>query len=167
MSYISPNTSTCPSSCTSTTRTSAWKTPYKQSPFIYANVLRALSQLGRLILAAFLLVTTSLHAGDADVVDVQIKELGENRFHIDVTLKHGDEGWDHFANRWDVLAGATENLGELLGSRVLAHPHVNEQPFTRSLSLTIPAGITHVTIRANDSVHEAQGVTMTVAVPGR
>ncbi len=38
--------------------------------------------------------------------------------------------------------------------RVLAHPHVNEQPFTRSLKgVKVPAGIERVLIRAHDSVH--------------
>ena len=130
-------------------------------------VLRAVSQLGRLAPLALMLVISSLHAGDADVVEVQIRDLGENRFHIDVTLKHADEGWDHYADRWDVLAGGGDATGDVLGSRVLAHPHVNEQPFTRSLSVTIPPGIKEITIRANDSVHAADGATMTVAVPGR
>lgn len=131
-------------------------------------VLRTVYQLGRgLIPVTLLLMAGILYAGDADVIDVQIRDLGDNKFHIDVTLKHADEGWDHYANRWDVLAGGEDEPGDLLGSRVLAHPHVNEQPFTRSLSVTIPSGIKQITIRANDSVHELTGTTMTLAVPGR
>lgn len=108
-----------------------------------------------------LLLSTSLLAGEADVVDVKITAIGSGKFRIDATLTHADEGWDHFANRWDVIAPD----GTVLGSRVLAHPHVDEQPFTRSLTLDIPANIAQVTIAANDSVHELGGKTMSIEVP--
>lgn len=64
---------------------------------------------------------------------------------VSVTLRHPDTGWDHYADGWEVLSAD----GTSLGLRVLAHPHVNEQPFTRSLSgVDIPAGTTSVFIRA-------------------
>jgi len=43
---------------------------------------------------------------------------------FDVTIRHADEGWEHFANGWKIYSSA----GEVLGYRALAHPHVNEQP---------------------------------------
>lgn len=69
---------------------------------------------------------------------------------FDVTLEHADTGWDHYADGWGVyLADGTE-----LGYRVLAHPHVNEQPFTRSLGgITLPKGAKFVIIKPKDSVH--------------
>jgi len=100
-------------------------------------------------------------ANEVDVVDVSIESIGDQRYRINVTLLHEDAGWDHYANRWDVL----DETGELLGSRVLAHPHDNEQPFTRSLTLTIPANVKKITIRANDSVHETGGAEMSIEVP--
>ena len=43
--------------------------------------------------------------------------------------------------------------GLLLGTRTLLHPHVNEQPFTRSQSgIVVPDGVTTVTVRAHDLV---------------
>lgn len=64
---------------------------------------------------------------------------------ITVTLSHPDTGWDHFASGWEVLAPD----GTRLGYRELTHPHVEEQPFTRSLAgVAIPEGIDHVLIRA-------------------
>lgn len=68
---------------------------------------------------------------------------------ISVTLSHPDTGWDHYADGWRVL----DNDGTELGLRVLAHPHVNEQPFTRSLGgITLPEGATSVMIQARCNV---------------
>jgi len=72
------------------------------------------------------------------------------RWTISVTIDHTETGtgWDHYADGWEVLAPD----GTSLGVRVLVHPHVNEQPFTRSLgSVEIPPGATHVFIRARDN----------------
>ncbi|MEN8262554.1 MAG: hypothetical protein ABFR82_03755 [Nitrospirota bacterium] len=56
--------------------------------------------------------------------------------------------------------------GNVLGTRTLYHPHVNEQPFTRSLSgVKIPADVTTVTIRAHDSIHKYEGKTKSVDLP--
>jgi hypothetical protein len=44
-------------------------------------------------------------------------------------VRHEDVGWQHYADRWEVLASG----GEVLATRVLAHPHVDEQPFVRNL----------------------------------
>ncbi len=39
-------------------------------------------------------------------------------------------------------------------TRALAHPHVGEQPFTRSKrGISIPSGDTHVSVRAHDVVN--------------
>jgi hypothetical protein len=47
--------------------------------------------------------------------------------------------------------------------RTLHHPHVEEQPFTRSLSgVRVPAGVDQVSVRARDSVHGYGGETVTV-----
>lgn len=116
--------------------------------------------------AFILLVLTGVsvaQAGEADVIAVDIVALGENRFRVSATVKHDDTGWEHYANRWDVLAPD----GSVIGARELLHPHENEQPFTRSLTLTIPEGIDSVTIRAHDSVHALGGESVTVPVPGR
>jgi hypothetical protein len=95
------------------------------------------------------LVSGASVAGDVEIVDATAKE-GAGGWTFSVTLKHGDAGWDHYADLWEVYTPE----GELLGKRVLAHPHVNEQPFTRSLSgVQIPNGVTTVIIRARDSVH--------------
>lgn len=113
------------------------------------------------VLVALWLPVAAL-AGEADVVDVAVIAEGGGSYRFDVTLRHDDEGWDHYADRWDVVAPD----GTVLGSRTLYHPHVNEQPFTRSLGgVTIPEGVSEVTIRAHDKVHGEGGRTKTVPVP--
>ena len=88
-------------------------------------------------------------SGQARILDVKVTE-NQGSFRFDVTLEHADTGWDHYADGWEVMSPA----GDILGKRVLAHPHVDEQPFTRSLSgVRIPQGVNSVTIRAHDSVH--------------
>lgn len=88
-------------------------------------------------------------AGEVKIENVVVKELSENSYRFSVTLLHADTGWDHYADEWQVI-DAEENI---LGSRILAHPHVNEQPFTRSSGpITIPANLTTVYIRAKDNV---------------
>ena len=103
-------------------------------------------------------------AGEADVVKVAVTESAPGSFRFDVSVRHGDEGWDHYANAWQVVGPG----GGVLGTRVLLHPHESEQPFTRSLSgVKIADGIKTVVIRAKDSVHDFGGKEMSVDLPGR
>lgn len=106
------------------------------------------------LLAVCLLVPAAAWAGEVDVVDARAARAADGSYGFDVTLRHGDEGWDHYADAWDVVAPD----GTVLGTRVLYHPHVDEQPFTRSLSgVAVPAGVSEVTIRGHDKVHEYGG----------
>lgn len=101
-------------------------------------------------------------AGEVDVVNVTVRAGGGNVYGFDVTLQHGDEGWDHYADRWEIRDAA----GAVLATRVLAHPHVNEQPFTRSLgAVPIDPALQRVTIAGHDSVHGYGGVEMIVDLP--
>lgn len=113
------------------------------------------------LLFFFLLCAPSL-AGEANVTAVDIKKEGQNTYNFSVTVFHDDTGWDHYANKWEV----TDENGNVLGTRILQHPHVGEQPFTRSLSgVKIPAHIRTVTIRAHDSVHKYGGKVITIELP--
>lgn len=104
------------------------------------------------------LLPTILFAGEADIVNVEVKKSG-NSYRFDVTVRHDDTGWQHYADKWDVVTPE----GQILATRVLHHPHVNEQPFTRSLSgVEIGAEISSVVIRAHDLVHGYGGQEMTV-----
>jgi len=113
------------------------------------------------LILALLLVSSTTFAGDADVIAVDVVTQGDTHI-FNVTVKHADTGWGHYADRWDVLAPD----GTILGSRPLLHPHVDEQPFTRSLTgVIIPKELNTVTVRAHDSVHGYGGRTMDVALP--
>lgn len=101
-------------------------------------------------------------AGEADVVAVEARQGSDGSWRFDVTLHHGDEGWDHYADRWDIVGPD----GTVYGERVLAHPHVNEQPFTRSLSgVVIPDNLVSVVVRGHDLVHGLGGKELQVDLP--
>jgi hypothetical protein len=88
-------------------------------------------------------------AGEVRVVDAEAN-CRSNTCRFTVTLEHADSGWDHYADEWRVLAPD----GAVLGVRTLLHPHVNEQPFTRSLSdVVIPGNVRRVVIQARDTIH--------------
>ncbi len=116
---------------------------------------------GVIAIAGCLFGTTAV-AGEADVEKVRIAKERAGTYRFDVTVKHADAGWKHYADKWDVVAPG----GDILGTRVLLHPHEHEQPFTRSLSgVRIPRGVARVTVRAHDKVHGYGGEVVTVEVP--
>ena len=114
-----------------------------------------------LIICFFLSLSTSF-AGEADVVKVEVTKNDKNTYTFSVTVSHKDTGWKHYSNKWEIVG----EDGIVFGTRILQHPHVNEQPFTRSLSgVEIPEGIKSVTIRAHDSVHEYGGKVIIIDLP--
>jgi len=95
-------------------------------------------------------LSAPLLAGQAVIENVKAECNHKRLCKFDVTISHADEGWTHFANGWQIFTPK----GELLGHRALAHPHVKEQPFTRSIrNIKIPPSIDTVILKANDSVH--------------
>lgn len=101
-------------------------------------------------------------AGEADVVGVNVVREAAGVYRFEVTVRHDDTGWDHYAEKWEV----TGKDGEIYGTRVLLHPHEQEQPFTRSLDgVGIPGGTREVVVRAHDKVHGYGGAEMVVTLP--
>jgi hypothetical protein len=114
------------------------------------------------LIAGLLLLSPTCYAGEVSIVEVSVE--CPNSCTFSVTLEHADQGWDHYANQWDVVTLD----GKLLKSRVLHHPHENEQPFTRSLSgVLIPDGVDKVKIRARDTMHGYSAQEFVVEIPGR
>ena len=90
----------------------------------------------------------SAWADEATVEGTNFIQSG-NSYTFSVTLRHGDTGWDDYADGWRIEAAD----GTVLGTRTLLHPHVNEQPFTRSLSgIQIPEQLEFVFVRASTNV---------------
>ncbi|MGB0683422.1 MAG: hypothetical protein ACPGOV_11965 [Magnetovibrionaceae bacterium] len=94
----------------------------------------------------------SAWAGEVSVIKASARGQGGGLWTFSVTLRHADTGWEHYANAWDVRTPD----GQVLGKRVLYHPHVDEQPFTRSLAgVAVPEELSEVVIFGHDSVHGA------------
>lgn len=100
------------------------------------------------ILAGLCLIAGEAVADPAAIENVEAREQGDG-WRFDVTLSHADTGWDDYADGWRVVL----EDGSVLGTRELLHPHVTEQPFTRSLSgVVIPDGVDTVFIEARTNV---------------
>jgi hypothetical protein len=83
-----------------------------------------------------------------DVVSAVASREQPGLWTFTVTVSSPYDSADRYADAWRVLAPD----GTVLGERILAHPHADEQPFTRSLSgVQVPAGIRVVSIQARDS----------------
>ncbi len=100
----------------------------------------------RILIVCLLMLSSCICiASDAKIIKVKAEKTPAQKFNISVTLEHEDEGWEHYSNAWRVYLPA----GELIGERVLHHPHVDEQPFTRTLlGLSIPSELSKVIIVA-------------------
>jgi len=103
---------------------------------------------GVLLLGLVARATVSL-ANEVEIVKTRFEKQGDT-WAVDTTLLHEDTGWDHYADKWRVV----DAKGNVLGERILFHPHETEQPFTRSQSgIRIPAETKIVYVEAHDKVH--------------
>lgn len=91
---------------------------------------------------------------NADVIHVRAVQASNGTWTFHVTVQHPDTGWEDYADGWDVVTLDGTVLKPDPDSpftRLLLHPHDNEQPFTRSQSgIVMPEGITQVRVRAHD-----------------
>ncbi|MEJ1378620.1 MAG: hypothetical protein RPU32_11710 [Candidatus Sedimenticola sp. (ex Thyasira tokunagai)] len=101
-------------------------------------------------------------AGQADVLKLTAEKTGRHSYRFAATVRHADSGWSHYADRWEILGPEDK----ILATRVLHHPHVDEQPFTRSLgSIKLPPNLTWVRARAHDKKHGYGGRRVTISLP--
>jgi hypothetical protein len=111
--------------------------------------------LGRaLLVGAFML--SACGCGEA--------EVRADTYSFAVSVNSDEAGWNKYADGWELRAPD----GEVLGYCELLHPHVEEQPFTRSLDgVAVPASVTVITVAAKDSVLGYCRETFDVTLPGR
>jgi hypothetical protein len=100
-----------------------------------------------------LLWISSVTADDIDILAAsfqqQASQLGSTQWSVSVTLKHNDTGWDHYADEWRIV----DIDGQVFGNRVLLHPHMDEQPFTRSANgILVPDNMAVIFIEAHDKI---------------
>ena len=113
------------------------------------------------VAALFLATTLALPvaAGEADVKAVAAAREAGGTWRFEVTIRSQDRGWDYYCDRFEIVAPD----GQVLGTRILAHPHDNEQPFTRELSgVRIAPGTRKVAVRASMKPGGAGGEARTV-----
>ena len=97
----------------------------------------------------------------AQVKHVNMWQQSDSSWCFDTTVKHNDEGWDHYADGWQV----TDLQGNELGNRVLTHPHNTEQPFTRRLcNVIIPKTVSKVVVRAKCNQHSYGGKAVVIDI---
>jgi len=142
--------------------------PYRANKFAPTDYATShgyypLNEIMKYITAYYLLLLSTIAvANEADVIEVKTKCRNECTFYV--TVAHQDKGWNHYANKWEVLTLD----GKVIATRTLQHPHVHEQPFMRSLShIKIPADVKKVVVRAHDSIHGYGGKTLEVEIRKR
>ena len=107
---------------------------------------------------SILSVLTLICIGSASADDVNIlsahfqqqaQHQGGTQWSVSVTLRHNDTGWDHYADEWRIV----DIDGQIFGNRVLLHPHIDEQPFSRSASgIIVPDDVSIVYIEAHGKI---------------
>ena len=114
--------------------------------------------------ALLILLTGTAMATPASVLDVVAVANDDGTYGFNVTVAHQDEGWTHYANKWEILTPD----GKVIAVRVLYHPHVDAQPFMRTLArVEVPIGVTRVTVRAYDTVTGPGERTFSIDLPPR
>ena len=93
---------------------------------------------------------------NANVEFVKAVQSADESWTFHVTVRHPDTGQEDYADGWDVVTpdGTVLKVNESDPfTRLLLHPHENEQPFTRSQrGIVIPEDVTQVSVRAHDLV---------------
>ena len=97
----------------------------------------------------------------AQVKNVHASQKSDGSWCFDTSVKHNDQNWEHYADGWEVL----DLNGNQLAYRLLGHPHINEQPFTRgkcNININIPTTISKVVVRAKCNKHGFGGKPIVV-----
>jgi len=103
-----------------------------------------------LLCLLFFIGFNTAQAGSVTILAVDLRNSSGNWWTTNATIEHEDTGWEHYADSWRVV----DERGNVLGTKVLRHPHVNEQPFTRGTAdINIPKETDVIYIEAHDTQH--------------
>jgi len=137
----------------------AFEACFRQDPAMIISLSSRSAGFLLFLLTAVPLTWLPARAGEADLVGTTYAKAADGSYRFDVTVRHADAGWEHYADSWQV-AGPD---GTVYGERVLLHPHDEEQPFTRSQpGIAIPAEVKSVVVRGHDKQHGWGGGELTV-----
>jgi hypothetical protein len=106
--------------------------------------------------------TGAAQPGTAAERVVSVSSSGNSgSYSFNVTLQTADKGCDHYADWWEVVTAD----GALLYRRILAHSHVEEQPFTRSGGPVevAAADVVRVRLHMNTTGYSSMGMEGSVA----
>ena len=99
---------------------------------------------------------SSIRIPNADVLYVSARQDTDQTWTFSVTVYHPDLGWDDYADGWDVVlpnGNVVKPDPEASFTRTLLHPHIDEQPVTRSQSeIVLPPDVQWVLVRSHDLV---------------
>ncbi len=110
--------------------------------------------------ASDIVITHPSEGGEAAVTEATF--TGEpGAYQVAVTVTSPDTGCEQYADWWEVLSAD----GELLYRRILAHSHVDEQPFTRSGGPVeiAPTDLIFIRVHMNNTGYSSQVLQGTVA----
>ncbi len=94
----------------------------------------------------------------AHVLGATFTQTAADTYTVSATVRHDDMGWDDYADAFEVRGERVEN-----GLRELLHPHVEEQPFTRSQTGVEASG--EVWLEAKTNVTGSGGSKIYVHLP--
>jgi hypothetical protein len=95
----------------------------------------------------------------AQVIHVVATQKSGGNWCFDTSVRHNDQGWEHYSDGWEVI----DLHGNQLGYRHLGHPHDNEQPFIRGqCEIKIPSEISKVIVQAKCNKHGFGGKPIVV-----
>ena len=96
-----------------------------------------------------------------EVLAVEAAPRKNNSWRFNVTLSSPYDSRKRYADAWRVLDGEDNELGV----RILGHDHANEQPFTRSKTITLPDNIRTVFVEGRDQDNGWSGQRFKVELP--
>lgn len=111
--------------------------------------------------ASDLVVTHPSEVGSEAAVTEAVFTGEPGAYQVAVTVTSADTGCEQYADWWEVLSAD----GELLYRRILAHSHVDEQPFTRSGGpvAIAPTDLVFIRVHMNNTGYSSQVLQGTVA----